>query len=127
MGAKTKYGSELTAGDATVSDAGMDNRLGLFRCKPLDLQPILTSKPAIVSLKRQIYFKTVFLVGATQELLDSPVFARFLHYLKEAQMRPFAIYLVRKTSSKEEIESSSFYHLTMNAKLTLYPNIVLRQ
>ena len=42
-------------------------------------------------------------------------------------MKPFSIYLVRKTSTREEIESTNFAHLTFNSKLTLYPNILVRQ
>ena len=49
--AKT-FKSEMTLGDAIVSDSGNDNRLGLFRCKPLDLQQIINSKQAIISLKK---------------------------------------------------------------------------
>ena len=80
-----------------------------------------------MTFKKQIYFKTVFLVGADQTLVQSEMFLRFLLSVKEAKMRPFKIYLVRDTESQKQIEKSEFSHLLINAKLPLFPNIVVKK
>ena len=49
---KTRKTSEVTAGDGTVSENDSDNRLGLFKCAPLDLYKTTNSKQAIMTMKR---------------------------------------------------------------------------
>ena len=58
--------------------SGTSDTLGFFRCKPLDLAKLVTSKQHLSSFRKFIYFKYVFLVGGTQVLFDSPVMNRFL-------------------------------------------------
>ena len=52
-----------------------------------------------MNLKKQIYFKQVYLVGWTEELLESPIVKRLLQTLVKAEMRPFSVYFVRNTES----------------------------
>ena len=75
---KSRKMSDVTGGEQTLSENDIDNRLGLFRCKPLDLEKVISTKQAIMALKRQIYFKTIYLVGATKALLDSNIYTRLL-------------------------------------------------
>ena len=58
--------------------SGSGDTLGFFRCKPLDLAKLVTSRQHMVSFRKYIYFKYVFLVGGTQVLFDSHVMNRFL-------------------------------------------------
>jgi len=51
--------------------AANTDELGLFRCKALDLSKLMVSKTHLVSFRRYIYFKYVFLVGGNQEIFDS--------------------------------------------------------
>ena len=53
------------------------------------------------SFKKYCYFKYVFLVGGTQAIFDSQVMNRFLQSLIQFQMKPFAVFLVRNTATKE--------------------------
>lgn len=81
--------------------SGTGDSLGFFRCKMLDLSKLVTSKQHLASFRKYIYFKYVFLVGGTQILFDSSVMNRFLQSLIQCQMKPFAVYLVRNSATKD--------------------------
>lgn len=90
-----------------------NDELGFFRCKSLDLAKLVVSKTQLESFRKYIYFKYVFLVGGTQAILDSPVVNAFLQALIQGSMKPFAVYLVKATTTREEISKGPFQHLLL--------------
>ena len=93
--------------------SGPSDRLNFFRCKPLNLSKLVTSKQHLASFRKYIHFKYVFLVGGTQVIFDSQVMNKFLQSLIQCQMKPFAVYLVRSTSTKEQVERGPYKHLLL--------------
>ena len=93
--------------------SGPGDRLNFFRCKPLNLSKLVTSKQHLASFRKYIHFKYVFLVGGTQAIFDSQVMNRFLQSLIQCQMKPFSVYLVRSTSTKEQVERGPYKHLLL--------------
>ena len=49
---KTRKNSEITVNDGLLSEHDADNRIGLFRCKPLNLHAVTTTKQGILTLKK---------------------------------------------------------------------------
>lgn len=93
------------------------DHLGFFRCKQLDLAKLVISSRHLAQFGKYIYFKTVFLVGGTQPIFDSQVMNRFLQSLIQAKMKPFAVYLVRNTATREQVEKGAYAHLLMQKNL----------
>lgn len=77
----------------------------------LNLNQVTESETSIADFKQLIYFKHVFLVGISAQILDSPSMFKFLNCLLTEKMIPFSLNLIRDVLSRKEIEAKGFGHL----------------
>ena len=91
------------------------------------MHAVLTQRSKLESFKREIYFKNVFLVGGSKAIFESQVMIKFLQVIVSHEMKPFTVFLVRKTSTRAEIEKGPYKHLLFEKKLPLFPNIVVKR
>jgi len=57
----------------------------------------------IQDFKKLIDYKNVFLVGLTQQTLESETLMRFLHSLIDQQMRPLSLFLLKNVPDNDSV------------------------
>ncbi len=70
----------------------------------LNLACVLESDQAADKFKRFVTFKHVFLLGLTQEILDSHTMNGFLQTMVEKKMNPINLFIVKNSATKADIE-----------------------
>jgi hypothetical protein len=91
----------------------------------LDLAKVVASDTSVEKFKRQVCFKHVFLVGASQQVLDSKTMSNFLLTMVEHQMNPVNLFIVKNSLTHAEITAQGFSHLCTK-KLPQFPNIIVK-
>ena len=66
------------------------------------------------------------MVGGELDVLDSPSMFKLLNCLITEQMKPFAVFLVPRIESKQDVIDKGYGHLCISGKLPLFPNIMLK-
>ena len=65
-------------------------------------------------------------MGSDHDILDSPSMFKLLNCLISEQMKPFAVFLLPRIDSKQDIIDKGYSHLCLTGKLPLFPNIMLK-
>ena len=91
----------------------------------LNLDSIIESEVSIDKFKRFVCFKHIFLLGLSQELLESETMKHFLQAMVAAKMSPVNLFLVKNCVTKDDLKTQGYLHLCIN-KLPLFPNVVVK-
>ena len=124
--AKTDSKNDGGLSDVSFSIEQANSPLDLFRCTMLNLETIVESEQVADKFKRFVNFKHVFLLGVTQEILDSHTMNQFLQTMVEKKMNPINLFIVKNSEKKSDIERQGYNHLCIKQKLPQYPNIILK-
>lgn len=80
-----------------------NSQLELYRCRQFAIESILESEAATENFKRFVSFKHVFLLGLSEEFLQSETMQAFLKCMVKHKMNPTNLFLVKNCLTRADV------------------------